>query len=235
MYKSLVIIGNGPSMCGFDFSILNNHTTVGMNAAYRYWKRINWYPTYYCCLDIQVINTHHKNIKALLDDNLVKKIFIRAHFFNYYPDLKNDPRILIFENLKNNSLFFKSSNPNTITTGGTVCRFGMYLGYNKLYLIGIDCKYTEIIPEAKKISNIKLQIVKTPIFNPNYFFDDYQQVGDIYHIPNPHGNIHLNIFKILRNDIKKYKMCIEVINCNKKSALYEQQIFPYQELESILN
>ncbi len=40
-----IVMGNGPSLKGFDFTRLNGVTTLGMNAAYRYWDQIGWYPT----------------------------------------------------------------------------------------------------------------------------------------------------------------------------------------------
>ena len=48
---TLVVLGNGPSLEGFDFARLRPFDVIGMNAAYRYWDEIGWYPTYYICLD----------------------------------------------------------------------------------------------------------------------------------------------------------------------------------------
>ncbi len=231
--KTCIIIGNGPSLKNFDFNKLNNVSTIGLNAAYRYWKRINWYPTYYCCFDLELMKTHHQNIRKLLLENKVKKIFVRSTFFDYEPDLKGHKDIYILESL-NRSKYFKSIRPGLITTGGYVPRVAMYLGFKKILLLGIDCKYVEIIPEAKKIDNIKLEIVETPKSNPNYFFDDYQRKGDKYHIPNPNGNIHLQVFNILKQDMQRFKFNIQVINCNKQSMLYEKNIFPYNDLDKEL-
>jgi hypothetical protein len=76
MIKNLVIIGNGPSLKGFDFQNFDGLKTLGMNAAYRYWQRINWYPTYYCCLDDRLLETHHRQIYELLTTEKVERIFV---------------------------------------------------------------------------------------------------------------------------------------------------------------
>ena len=59
-----IIMGNGPSIKGFDFHRLKDFDVFGMNAAYRYWDKINWYPQYYSCLDIVVGLSHAKEIKT---------------------------------------------------------------------------------------------------------------------------------------------------------------------------
>ena len=58
MLNTLVILGNGPSLRGFACNILTGIPTFGLNAAYRYWAKINWYPTYYACLDTVVGKSH---------------------------------------------------------------------------------------------------------------------------------------------------------------------------------
>jgi hypothetical protein len=42
--RVLVVLGNGPSLAGFDFSRFRGFDAIGMNAAYRYWDEIGWYP-----------------------------------------------------------------------------------------------------------------------------------------------------------------------------------------------
>ena len=51
--KTILVLGNGPSLKKFPFTSYEI-PTIGMNVAYRYWEKINWYPTYYACLDDKV-------------------------------------------------------------------------------------------------------------------------------------------------------------------------------------
>ena len=61
---TLILLGNGPSLRGFDFARLRKFDCIGMNAAYRYWHQIGWYPRYYICLDL-VVGVSHKD--AIVD------------------------------------------------------------------------------------------------------------------------------------------------------------------------
>ena len=38
------VICNGPSLKGFDFNVLKGKPTIGMNAAYRMFEKINFWP-----------------------------------------------------------------------------------------------------------------------------------------------------------------------------------------------
>ena len=241
--KKVIILGNGPSLRGFDFKRLSNVSTVGLNAAYRYWDKINWYPTYYACCDTALIQTHHAHIKRLLVENKVKKIFTRANFLDYHPELKTDQRVIIWDDCVKEQdaigyIAFKSSFPEIITTGSHAIRFAAHLGYQSIVLLGIDLKYTEFIREAKKGDGLQLEIRKTPKRNPNYFFDEYQQKGDIYHVPNPksflNGRVHLETFRVLRTDFISNQLNISIVNANKNSLLYDLSIFDYVPIDAIL-
>ena len=81
--RTIFVLGNGPSLRGFDFHTLDGFDTLGMNAAYRHWDQIGWYPTYYCCLDDQLIQTHHLEILRLVNEGLVKGAFLHGSFLNF--------------------------------------------------------------------------------------------------------------------------------------------------------
>lgn len=246
----LVVIGNGPSLKGFDFHSLNNIATLGMNAAYRYWDQINWYPTYYVCMDDKVTQTHHKNIKRLIDSGIIKKFFLTRFMLDFYPELKNDSRIYFLEqfNEKYQSIakkyqlntienkFFKSSYPSKITTGSSAVRFGCFLGYSEIAIIGVDLEYKEIADGITNESGIGLKVTKEIKNNPNYFFDGYQDVGDTFNVPNPShlGDLHFDVFSILRKDTVNFIWPITIYNSNKKSKLYQENTFPYIELNHFL-
>ena len=84
----MIIIGNGKSLEGFDFKKIKEET-IGLCCAYRYWEKINWFPTYYCCVDHVVIKLDDGTlvIKKTPKDN-------PNYFFNYYQmqgDIYNKP------------------------------------------------------------------------------------------------------------------------------------------------
>lgn len=112
----------------------------------------------------------------------------------------------------------------------------MHLGYKNIYILGIDCKYINHIPESQSIGGAGLKIVKKVDHNPNYFFDDYQQVGDLYHVANPcNKDLHGQTMKLLKEDLKKKNISdVKIINCNKESFIFEQKVFPYQNIDDII-
>lgn len=115
--KDIIVLGNGPSMRGFDFERFRNSniSTIGCNAAYRYWEKINWYPDYYCCMDFKLTQTHHQNIKDLLIGGKVKKLFVRNTFFNFHPEMRNHPDVDSLENLRPKSRYIGSHFPHITT------------------------------------------------------------------------------------------------------------------------
>ena len=86
MTNLCVVMGNGPSLKGFDFKRLQGVASLGMNAAYRYWDEIDWYPSYYACLDDQMIESHHHQIYRLWQEGRIEQFFVHSSFFKHHPD-----------------------------------------------------------------------------------------------------------------------------------------------------
>ena len=68
-------------------------------------------------------------------------------------------------------------------TGTCASLYAYVLGFQKLHLLGMDCQYVEFLPECIKLKDGTLKINETPKDNPNYYFNEYQQKGDIYNPP----------------------------------------------------
>ncbi|SER03517.1 hypothetical protein [Thalassovita taeanensis] len=251
--KTCVVIGNGPSLRGFDLHRLNGFSTLGMNAAYRYWDRIGWYPSYYACLDDQVIRSHHTEIERLYRDGLVKKLFLHRGFFEHHPHRIGNPDFVIFDQTSRHwyprnaqklglpPLFdepaFRISDTSKITTGSHAVRFVANMGYRQLLLMGIDLRYVEILPEAEPTEGVGLKIARTPKQNPNYFFDGYQKAGDLYNIPNPaahQGDLHPRAFELVAKDFETNELECQIYNTNPKSTLSDRNVFPLMPIDKAL-
>jgi hypothetical protein len=253
MTRYAVIIGNGPSLKGFDFRRLDGFNTLGMNAAYRYWDEIDWYPTYYCCLDDQLIETHHAEIERLYCDGRVRQFFVHGKFFELHPSRIGNPdffsldqvlpqwfqkrgKKMGFAPLYEHSAF-RTTDATKVTTGAYAIRFMAFKGYPRIALMGIDLKYVEIIPEAKPTVGTGLVIHKTPEENPNYFFAGYQQAGDRYNIPNPdvhNGDLQPRSFELVNEDFQANLVRCEVLNTNPQSILHDRRIFPLVDRHEVL-
>ena len=250
--NKVIVLGNGPSLKGFEFSSLSNVDSVGMNAAYRFWERINWYPDHYVCLDDQLIETHADAIYTLIKEKKVKTAFLIAKILDYYPDLLRFKNVFYLESFHTarqkrvsskgipyiNSLYFKESDSSKVTTGAYSVRFAAHLGYKKISILGVDLRYVEIIPEAVSQDGIKLVMTETPKSNPNYFFDDYQRVGDKYNVPNPAShdrNLHIAAFEVLAHDSIQFGWNVKIFNSNKTSVLYDKAILPFIDIKQFIN
>lgn len=249
----LMVLGNGPSLKKEYFSLFQNIPCLGMNAAYRYWERINWYPEYYCCFDKIVVMSHQKKIRDMIEQGYCEHYFLHQNFLRKNYDLVLRQNVTYLCQLTPGeqsqvecaelkiahkpSRFFSTTNPIKITTGGHSVRVAGYLGYKSIGLIGIDLRYVELIPEAKKNQGITLEITKTPKSNPNYFFSDYQIEGDQYNIPNPKGeqsNLHYEAFEVLKTDIEKFDFNLDITVCTQESQLFESKLFPYSPIDKYI-
>jgi hypothetical protein len=194
-----VLLGNGPSLADVDLDSLSNFDTFGMNAAYRAYDRINFWPKYLGCFDPLVCGHHSENFKKLIRDSPIEGFF----FINF-----NDERNEIFteqdilSSPKFQRIRFQYRTPeekkrtdilsvsferfiDMRTSGPNVIQVGLLLGYRKFIMLGVDQNYTEVVDGAKKDKQFsKLVMEKTPDSNPNYWFADYQQKGDRFNRPN---------------------------------------------------
>lgn len=215
-----VVLGNGPSLQAVKLHELTDITTIGMNAAYRYWDRIDWYPTHYCCLDEELVATHRERIRQLVLEGLVETAFVTARLLEFYPELKADDRFFFIDSLfvdsprphpwrdRGRALglhavahpVFGTGAPDKVTTGAYAVRYAMFLGFRDVYLAGIDCRYTEGLDEA-------------------------ESAGDT-----AGGNLHLQALEAVRDDIVRNGLAVEVFNSSPESLLSESGVFPFWQL-----
>lgn len=186
--RRLLIIGNGPSArllaeAGFD-KLPEDMDTWGTTAAYRYFEKENWWPTYYALADRKVVYHHRENFARLLDD---PKVTTKKFFFSW--KVSDSPRMELISHSSTGSFSLKKA---------------VELGYREIYLIGMEGAYVEEILESRFLTpeeieergfgvlnlspaESKLLIIdKDPTYNPNYFFSGYQLKGDVYSLPQAH-------------------------------------------------
>ncbi|WP_300390905.1 hypothetical protein [Henriciella sp.] len=239
-------------MRDFDFARLSGIDSVGMNAAYRYWKRIDWRPTHYVCLDDALIDTHHAAIADLIKESRIESFFLSGRILEYDRELARHEKLRFLDEFVphwhsirgkaygldfHDEAAFRTSEPNLLTTGAYAARYAVLLGYETIGLFGIDLRYAAI-DEATPLEGARLRMSRTPKTNPNYFFDDYQQEGDLFHVPNPEAHerdLHLEAFRALRDDFADQSMPARIFNTNAKSRLSAECIFPYCPAQQFLN
>lgn len=218
-------MGNGPSLRHVDLKSLSEYSTIGLNAAYRYWREINWRPTYYACLDTVVGLSHQNEIRQLIEEGRIEKFLLRENLIETLGPASGG-RVINFDALRFHIPLLRSPN---VTTGSHAALWASSMGYNKIVLLGIDAQYTEIVSGARRSIGIEVEIVEKSE-NPNYFFDDYQRPGDRYHLPNPMRGLHVDAWREVAALLKNKK--VAVFNGNPSSAV---RVFPYIDLAELLN
>lgn len=230
--KILFVMGNGPSLAKIMnnekyLNILRNNHTFGLNAAYRAYEKYNFYPTYFGCFDYVVNESHKKSFENLvLENNPIKEF--------YFIGNREKKQNLYNEKVRNNSRFqklnFIPSDPwkceglsnsydnfiNFGCSGANATQIGLMKGYSKIILLGCDCNYVNKIEQEKNLDVGKqIEIVKEIKTNLNYWFDNYQLVGDKLHTPD--ADIwHIPAWE----NVKKYcPQNTKIINCSEISKI----------------
>lgn len=254
--KILIILGNGPSLKNTNFDLLKKYDTFGLNAAHREYERMGFTPTYYGSFDYAVCDFHKDTYKNMILDseNKIKKYYFVNYHFGKKEEIFKDSKIINhskFQKLnfkyrhlekKSNLLFDENKyKPHKFdnfidmgNSGANAAQVGMILGYNKIVLLGCDCNYVEIVDGAKPMkdanSNKRLIMDKTPSKNPNYWFDDYQQKGDIFNLPQ-RSTWQQGGWKYLSSVAKR--VGVEIVNCSSISeipyfrfSILEKEILP---------
>ncbi|MEL7490838.1 MAG: glycosyltransferase family 29 protein [Pseudomonadota bacterium] len=179
--KALTIIGNGPSLKGFNFRTLRNQTTVSFNRAYIIYKKENFYPCHYFCIDKAVLLNCLADIEGLLDSPIQRFVLLdcpeTAH-------LKEHPKVELVGKTKENAPFF-----------GDVATYSLHHlineGYRAFDIYGCDCSYIEDIDKLnvdveRNEDDPARRIVLKPrkgASDPNHFLPEYFGEGTEYSVP----------------------------------------------------
>jgi uncharacterized Rossmann fold enzyme len=218
--RKILIIGNGPSTKELNFNNLDkNIITIGMNSAYRYWYKIKWFPDIYVSLDHIVTESNYENIMELLKIDKIKIFFLHDILLKKNKHLRENKKIIFLSDLHYKYNMF---NNDMLTTGAYSIRLAIFLGFYNIDFIGIDCNYINHIPGSKKLENHKLIISEDMNINQNYFFDDYQQKGDIYQVPDVNKDFHLRCINSIYNDLENLKVKLNIVNLGtNKNILFK--------------
>ena len=187
-YKNerIFLIGNGPSINNTPLEKLKDEYTFGVNRIYLLFDKISWKPTFYTVHDWRLIPDNVDEINALsgmtnfFPSNF--KSLLREGNDVYWFWSRND-----FENIHLNRLDIT----NGVFLGGTVMviaiQIARYLGFNPIYLIGVDADY-KIKASVKQSGKTmkdgnKFFLESTEDDDPNHFSSNYFGKGRKWHHP----------------------------------------------------
>lgn len=212
-----IVLGNGPSLKGFDFGRFKPFHVFGMNAAYRYWDEIGWYPKFYSCLDLVVGMSHADEIARLIrrsPEYGIERFLLRRNLINHIGPIENSDRLVDFDLLRKGTRQFSRL---PITTGSHTLVWAAALGYRDIYVMGADCNYVELVPGAERREGTALEITAAAGENPNYFFAGYQQVGDKYNVPNSSPDLHIESWRAAAVALQDFG--VTALNANLESRV----------------
>lgn len=164
------IVANGPSLAPGDLNMLykNKEITFGMNRIYKFFEKTDWRPTYYVCEDELIFQESEQQI----DEISAKMKFIPSELHWYhgvnienttwfhlcYQAEKEDPKYHISTDIAQ-----RIDARGTVTA--TCMQIALYMGFDQIYLLGVDHNYQRIIDENGNVIEDKNA--------KDYFCDNY--------------------------------------------------------------
>ena len=210
MNKSVYIIGGGTSLKGFDFSKLENKTTIAVNKSYKYVPNLDYFIT----IDFTVL----RKINYSIIKSNATKIFVANFSVTSLKEIDGkivDTRWNLVYGLQDFDMIVKSRKAEGIgltlkdfrtgnNSGYCAFQLAVALGYAEIYLLGIDlvCNenshFHEGYGEDSKLFSEKLN---------EYYFSWIQGI----------------------EELKKKRPDIKVYSCSKISRL--NNIIIYKEIK----
>lgn len=211
--EACFIIGNGPSLSAKDLITIHksNIPSFAFNRIYLMFGKTDWRPTYFISQDEKTL----KNCVCEVNEMNLKYKFIPLNL-HYYYDIDID-----------NAFYFKMVNPetdivelsddisewvgNTNTVAITAIQFAVYMGFKKIFLIGVDHSFSTYVNDKGEIINDNT--VK------DYFADEYNKDKEQLYMP--------NLDKSTRDFIVAKQFCdkmdVEIYNSTRGGKL---EVFP---------
>lgn len=169
------IIGNGPSLRAEDLTMLKNKGVFCFAA-----NRINlifsdtvWRPNCYTAIDPDIYRNNDKTISNVLQADLDYYIVTKQIYSGFDAEFQSKQNCMYFTmkpiSYYSNVREFSSDPVKYLMNGFTVTYLSMqlayYMGFSKIYLLGVDCDYARVLNKSGKVSQYE---GKVSYFSKNY-------------------------------------------------------------------
>jgi hypothetical protein len=162
--KRCFILANGPSLAKTNLDLLTNEYTFGLNRVYLNFAKSNFRPTYYVAMNELILEQFSADIAKL---EMPK--FLNWNRRSYY-NLQDATIYYIKSKMVINDSFVDDVT-KPIVTGGTVTfvalQIAYYMGFEKIFLIGLDHNYVERGEPSKTV--VRQESRDDSHFHPDYF------------------------------------------------------------------
>lgn len=164
--KRCFIIGNGPSLRVEDINRLMKEDCFAANKLYKIYTNTDWRPTYYTVVDWHGIG------RDTADSLGAKILFLGDYYWRKHKPYGNN--IIVFYgnrllDTKLESFRFSEDISEQIYLGATVTfvnlQIACYMGYNEIYLLGVDHNYAYIQEASGKV-------IRNKEVSASHFFKD---------------------------------------------------------------
>lgn len=181
--KRCFIIGNGPSLNRTDLSVLKDEVTFAVNGFFLKATELDWRPTFYVVEDHLVAEDRRRSINAFKGSTKLFPVYLGycldegrdTIFFNHLPR-KSFP----------NGFDFSTDAAEATYTGCTVTftcmQLAFYLGFEEIYLIGVDASY-DLPKDVEQADSYSVGVLDMKSDDPNHFHPDYFGKGFRWHDP----------------------------------------------------
>lgn len=217
------VIGNGPSLTTEDLDRLQGECCFASNRIYYLFDRTLWRPDYYFCVDGDVLVREIGEIKkAEMPCKFLRTIAQKygrkpedhiRYIIQYGPFFENRAQIWQQGFSEQVDRYFSIS--TTVTT--CAIELAVYMGFQKIYLLGVDHQFSRTINSAGK--------VKKHLGVTDYFSG--MKHGNDITIGNVDSMTHS--YEICRDYAKNHG--IEIYNATRGGKL---EVFPRVNLDEVL-
>ena len=171
--KRCFIVANGPSLLKTNLELLENEYTFGMNRIYLNFERSSFRPTYHVTVNELILEQWVDEISQL---KMPK--FLNWNRRSYYGDPNSKTSFLKSKMTINDSFQYDLTRP--VVFGATVTfvalQLAYYMGFQKVYLIGLDHNYKDKgIPSKTE--------TRTPEHDESHFHAQYFPKGFKWQLP----------------------------------------------------
>ena len=153
------IIGNGPSLTAADLTLIKDEYCFAANRIFYIYDKTEWRPTYYCAQDTVVIEDILEELNRV--ETQSEKMFLISDCYNKVSkELLENKDVLFFcakYRIAHKNVEFSDSIEKHIYGGGSITyaaiQIAAYMGFSKIYLIGVDHSYASASFSNNEINN----------------------------------------------------------------------------------
>jgi len=227
--ESCFIIGNGPSLTADDLNKIKKLVSFSSNRINLFLEETKWKPHYYTIIDPpmttnffdEVYNMKKKQMFIVVLDNSFNAL--KKHFSKDCIFLRR-----YFEHEKNGLPKFSEDLSKKTHTSGTVTyvniQLATYMGFKKIYLIGVDNNYA-----INKQKDGSIQINKD-LIGKDYFKESYYKSNENA------KQVPINIYAMTQAYFSAKKYCdqkgIKIYNATRGGKL---EVFPRVNFDDLFD